>query len=208
MQGLRIVLQENVSVSEMAMVLNCTSELYKIFSLAYSSPTAATYTSQSVSTLLATNVGQGQNPWLSMQDLQVINISSGSFIFDLAEKCANSKAFGKLIEWLSTLVNPNHRRKGELDLEKLKHEIDNQEILDRFNQAKASIEVGLKGIQLINEAREMHDKLRASGFPDHVAQEAFYSAVRCFIHLGQIQEQKNIIVSLEIIKVELVEKEK
>lgn len=186
MQTLRITMNENVPLGELAHALSCVSELYRILSLAYSEQNLLMVDTQQNEALKDVS---GHYPWDAVEDLQVVAFSSGSIIIDLAKAFGAGKALEVLLDWLRSLIDPHRRKKTELEIREKELEI-----------RKGEIEFAITGVELVDKALDMHDHMLRSNFPEPFAKQAFVSALGCIRDMRVFQDRNNAIVTVEMIE--------
>jgi len=179
MNKIRIRFRDDMPLGELADILNCISELYRVFSFAYAYDDCKT-------------ISKGGSEWESLEDLYVLDTSTGSFIIDIAAKVGCEMMLRRLFVWLQASIDPYNQRKNELDIEETEQRINKMQIID-------DIEIARAGVALIQDAIRLHDDMIRRKFPEEVAKKAFYSAVKCTGTIRYHQEQNNDIINLELL---------
>jgi hypothetical protein len=194
MSLLRISFKERVPVKDFSAILACISELYHIFSLAYAEELSE---EEQIKIIKPYNFSELSKKSESVNDLHVVDCFTGSVGLEITDGKNPKKPMEILSEWLKDMLDPYQTRKKELSLRQSEIMIKHQEELYKIEYAK-------EGIELIEKAMGMYNKLIEKGFPDSDARSFFYSSIRCSGIIRHYQELNKDIINIELIEEQFI----
>lgn len=187
---LKLTVKEGVSLKHLAALFESIDGLYKSLCIAFGD-----IDTDAIEKARETLDGKGMGAYELVPGLYVESCLRGSININLN---GLGKPLGILVEWITSVIDPQKRRnkkllvdKHEIENEMIKRDMGSEEFMKRIEAAEAGVDFVTK------KALPMYDALKARGFPEIVCTGMFVASMRWMSQIARVQGESKAMTNLE-----------